>query len=87
MAFSVRNVEKFVGDHPELGLSKDAILERAKTMVETGTNVLVGMVAYKLFEPATAKLFFHEITSDAEHIRMGEEDLEALGGEVVVIPS
>ena len=70
--FSVRNVEKFLDDHPELDLDRKEILKNAGSA--SHKNVLSGASAAELFG-VYEELFFAELLSDAKHRQMGLEDM------------
>ena len=74
MAFSMRNVEKFLNDHPELfsETQKGEILTKAKESSFNG--LFVGVQGEELFGEF-AQIFFQEITANKEHIEMGLKDL------------
>lgn len=71
--FSIRNVEKFLDEHPELGFNKDEVMKKAIDM--SHNNVLSGAYGEDLFG-AHKDFFFTELLLDPEHLRMGEEDIK-----------
>ena len=73
---SVRNIKKFVEDHPELGDLGKEILSKLKDLGER--EVLMGEQAKKLIGvPRIAEQFFLEIQCSPEHIQMGLGDITA----------
>ena len=61
--FSVRNVEKFLDDHPELGFNKSEVMEKVNDMAHN--KVLSGACGEDLFG-AHKDFFFDELLSDPE---------------------
>ena len=70
--FSIKNVEKFLEDHPELNLDREEILKNAGSLAYK--NVLSGASAAELFG-VYEELFFAELLSDTKHRQMGLEDM------------
>lgn len=76
MAVSVRNLKKYVKDHPELGDKGAEILARLEGFEER--SVLNGSHAKRIInDPQTASLFFEEILTRPEHVQMGLADIAA----------
>lgn len=71
---SIRNVEKFVKDHPELfSDNKDEVLAKAKAAADKD-GIMSGS-AVKGFMCEFTEMFFFEATHGQEHIIMGLEDI------------
>ncbi len=76
MAVSIRNVEKFVKDHPELcGGQEEVILAEAKKVSHDG--VIVGGAVENFMGDLTQR-FFQEVTTDLDHVQIGLTDLQNL---------
>lgn len=74
MAVSIRNVEKFIADHPELFTDdKETVLAMAKAVSEEAGIISGGVVLDFMGRRTT--LFFEEIMDSPEHVKMGLEDL------------
>ena len=73
MAISIRNVEKFLKDHPEFFDNEDEILEAAKKAANK--NGVMSGAAVNGFMGRFTDMFFFEVTRNQEHINMGLEDL------------
>ncbi|MEN8252173.1 MAG: hypothetical protein ABFQ53_01165 [Patescibacteria group bacterium] len=69
---SVRNIEKFVDDHPEIGLDKSKILEQANGLAHE--MVLSGGSVIDLLGDNLEILFFREFNRDVEHLKIAEKD-------------
>jgi len=73
MAVSIRNVEKFVNDHPQLvGDRKEKILAEAEKVSRKG--VIVGG-AVEDFMGNLTEQFFQEVTTNVDHVQIGLTDL------------
>ena len=73
MAVSIRNVEKFVDDHPKLiGDRKKQILAGAKKVSRKG--VIAGGAVEDFMGNLTER-FFREVTTNADHVQIGLTDL------------
>ena len=74
MAFSVRNVRKFLEDQPELLHRKAEILAHAEKLAG-GHLTMSGVAADMLFGRRWGKRFHRIIMSDHEHIVIGLTDM------------
>ena len=73
MAVSIRNVEKFVDDHPKLvGDRKEKILAEAKKV--SRESVIAGG-AVEDFMGNLTEQFFQEVTTNVDHVQIGLTDL------------
>jgi len=73
MAVSIRNVEKFVDDHPKLvGSRKEKILAEAKKVSHEG--IITGGAVESLMGDLTEQ-FFQDVTTNVDHIQIGLADL------------
>ncbi len=73
MAVSIRNVEKFVDDHPKLvGDRKEEILAGARKV--SHEDVIAGG-AVKSFMGDLTEQFFQEVTTNVDHVQIGLADL------------
>lgn len=73
---SIRNIEKFFSDHPELWEKKFQILGRADN-ARSRKGVIPGGLLKEIFggDEKLLDLFCAEIASKIEHIRIGLEDI------------
>ena len=72
MAVSIRNVEKFVKDHPELFVdTKDGVLAKAK---EAANNGMIGDGSVRSFLGELTSKFFQEVMGNKEHAQISTED-------------
>ena len=70
---SIRNVEKFVADHPELfANNKDEVLAKAKA---SASNGMISGEFVQGFMGVLTSRFFDEVTSSGKHLQMGIEDM------------
>ena len=69
---SIKNIEKFIDDHPELELDKIQVLKKARDFCDEGV-IMGGAVEQILGEHK--EIFFQEISTDFEHIKLGMEDM------------
>ena len=74
MAVSIRNVEKFLDDHPEYGSQKDKILSGLRNKL--GDQKTMGAAVAEETLGTLATEFFQEVTTNVDHIRIGLSDLE-----------
>jgi hypothetical protein len=77
MAFSLRNLQKFIQDTPVLANKEAEIMARAKELAGEDNNVLSGSAAQDLIGLDWATAFFNIIITDPEHLKMAMEDLRA----------
>lgn len=79
MAVSIRNIGKFLNDHPELtyivGISKELEILK-KAIKESRAGIISGGTIEDLLGPELSPKFFEEVTGNAEHIRIGIEDMQ-----------
>lgn len=75
--FSIRNLEKFLDAHPELGLDTEQIKIQAQGLAHN--NILSGQYGQVLLGNDIASIFFHEITTIPAHLAMFQEDIIAAG--------
>jgi hypothetical protein len=76
MAVSIRNVEKYFKDHPELASIKDRCMESIEADGAMFKGIISGGTIEQILGPRLAAEFFQEVTSDTEHVIMGLEDLK-----------
>ena len=69
---SVRNIKKFLDDHPEIS-NADEILVQAEELAKNG--ILSGG-AIKILFPKHINEFVQAIEHDPEHIEMGVKDIQ-----------
>jgi hypothetical protein len=81
MAFSIRNIEKFIDDHPELVANKKALMKKARKLVEKDGVTMVAISAKMVLGRAWSEIFFKTIESDFDHIKIGLEDFLPKKGE------
>ena len=74
MAVSVRNVHKFITDHPKTFANPQPILEAAQRIGKGPRGRITGPNAELLLGPYS-KCFFEEIEKSQEHLRILEQDL------------
>jgi len=73
MAVSIRNVEKFVDDHPQLVEGrKEKILAEAKKV--SHESIIAGG-AVEDFMGNLTEQFFQEVTTNIDHVQIGLTDL------------
>ena len=77
MAFSIRNLKKFLEDNPAFSGKEEEIMIKAKELAGEDNSILSGSAAETILDPEWVKLFFQTITTDLEHLTMGIEDLKA----------
>ena len=76
MAFSIRNIEKFIDERPDLLPQKKKLMKKARAISEDGT-VIVAAAAEMIFGKELAKEFFRTLETDPIHMKIGAEDLAA----------
>ncbi|HDZ85705.1 MAG TPA: hypothetical protein ENH35_04125 [Candidatus Moranbacteria bacterium] len=67
--FSIKNIEKFVNDNPELSGQKDELMKKAQGLTEDG-NLMVAMTAEMVLGPKWGKKFLNLISTDLDHIEI-----------------
>ncbi|MBI2426542.1 MAG: hypothetical protein HYV34_01720 [Candidatus Kerfeldbacteria bacterium] len=72
--YCLRNVEKWVADHPELGEAGARILEQARDATEE--KVIITAKRLKPILGAYFDQFGREVMASAEHVRLATEDIE-----------
>ena len=72
--FSIRNVEKFVDDHPQLFNDKEAVMQRAREIAGDG-KIIMGGGAEMIFGKKVASMFFGALQSDMQHMAIGLKDM------------
>ncbi len=79
MEVSIRNIEKYFDDHPEiiyieLGISR--LLEILKKAIRESRSGIISAGSIKdILGPELSLKFFEEVTRNVEHVRIGIEDL------------
>ena len=72
---TIRNLEKYISDHPELELHRETILTGAR---EGGRDYWVPAgLADQLIGRAAIENFWNEILQDPEHLRMGTSQISS----------
>jgi len=79
MAFSVRNVERFVKQHPDLFPDGDAVIRVAIDAAHGDERGILPAGEARMILGAAAEIFIEEITLSGEHIRIAREDFICLG--------
>lgn len=77
MAVSIRNIEKFFSDHPELFKRKTELLREIEKYRE-GKLVTAGAVK-KVFGAELAYKFFKDFNDIPEHMEIALKDLKTKG--------
>jgi len=72
---SVRNLQKFFDDHPELAESKELALAKARELATESGIVMGGAVSEILGSQLLAQRFFREFDRSPEHLGMCMEDM------------
>ncbi len=79
MAVSIRNVEKYFNDHPEIIYTELGILRLLeilkKAIRESRSGIISAGSIKDILGLELSPKFFEEVTRNVEHIRMGIEDL------------
>lgn len=74
---SIKNIEKFFQDHPELYEVKYQTLGRADRIVNPQGLISSGGLPLVFLDQKILQMFLHDIQTDREHIKIG---IEAIRG-------
>ncbi len=75
---SIRNIEKYLNDHPELWAIRESIMKRARQYAEPNSGIISGGAVTRFILGEIAKDFFNEILSEDLHRQMFNEDVKKL---------